>query len=152
MSSTEEQETNENKDDPFGLSSLTPPKFFKNSRNRLLDDLARARNGEGCRWHPRSFSVWGAYCRTCGNIAVCQTCVDFLKRTARQKCPGCNSRRLCRALYRPLYWADGGVAAVFFWSRWVRLGLQISLTKKNILKMIIFDEKSQLSSKFLRKF
>ena len=43
MSSAEEQEHNEVKDDPLGLSKLTPPKFFKNSRNRLLDDLARAR-------------------------------------------------------------------------------------------------------------
>ena len=54
------------------------------------------------RWHPQSYAVWGAYCRTCSNAAVCQTCCDHLNEL-HKKCPNCNQRRLCKAFHQTLY-------------------------------------------------
>ena len=66
--------------DPVGLSRLVPPQFYKSSKHRLLTDLARARDGEACLFHPSEFAVWAAYCRLCGSVKLCSCCTDHLKR------------------------------------------------------------------------
>ena len=100
-SANEEEEVNQV--DPVGLSKLVPPQFYQSSRQRLLTELARAKDGEACMFHPSEFAVWAAYCGYCGHVKLCNCCTDHLKKVLCVKCPVCAKKVLAREPYRPMY-------------------------------------------------
>ena len=102
-SSSDHGETEVTQVDPVGLSKLAPPKFYQNSKHRLLTELARAKDGAACMFHPTEFAIWAAYCRLCGHIFLCNFCTDHLKKKMCAQCPVCAKKVLAREPYRPMY-------------------------------------------------